>query len=395
MPARINALVVDDDSASRLLVCTLLEKLLVERVLPVESGRLALEAIERDSSINLLVCDLRMPDIDGVALLSALPERRFLPILIISGLDRATLDIAFHAAEARGLDVLGSLEKPITLAALEPMIEQVRQRGAAQEDRELIPGGREGLLSLLEKSASICLPQPVMSLSNGELSGIAVRPGWHEEAGIETDICTIARRFGLLRELTLSTLANAGQLFLAQDHQVADLWISLGLDGSVLADRSFPDLAKRCVQSHWLEPEQVVFEVRLNDVTANPVACLEVIARLRVMGFQIALDTEYLRVRTPITDVNIPFQQLRLSMARIRGEQAAALASETSVDAMVTAAHARAALALAVAVDSGETLREVDALHIDLASGPAVDELLGPRVGLAPSAPTGGAGARH
>ncbi len=375
MPSPIRALVVDDDSASRLLTCALLEKLNVERFHPVNSGRLALERLERDPAINLLICDLRMPDVDGVALMSALPEHRKLPVLIISGLDEATLSIAFHAAKLRGLDIIGAIEKPVTLASLEPVITALRER-YDEAAEQCIPGGREGFLAWLQDGECSCEPSPIMRLPDGALGGLEVESSWGGAVQAASSIVTVARQYGLQRQLMLSTLASAGRLHLSWDDCDPDMWMSFALDAAVLADRAFPDLARKCIASHWLEPEQIVFEVRHDDVAARPAACLEVIARLRVMGFQIALDTEILRFKTAITAVDIPFQQLRLSPSKradLRGQV------QTGAEALhdfVEAAHARSALAMALAIDSAEQLHLMSEQHLDLAAGPAVAEQL-------------------
>ncbi len=375
MSSPIRALVVDDDSASRLLICTLLDNLKVERVQPVESGRSALEALERDPTINLLVCDLRMPDVDGVALMSAVPRHRKLAVLIVSGLDESTLSIAFHAAKLRGLDILGAIEKPACLATLEPLITDLRMR-YAQAGEQAIPGGREGFLAWLQDGESSCEPSPIMRLGDGQLGGLDVASSWGGEVQTSAGIVTVARQFGLQRELMLATLASAGRLHLSWDDCDPELWMSFALDAAVLEDRAFPDLARKCIASHWLEPEQIVFEVRQDDVARQPAATLEVIARLRVMGFQIALDTEMLSFRTALAAGEIPFQQLRLLPSKKLASGRVPGPSEEILHEFADAAHARSALAMALAVDSAEALDQVDAQCLDLAAGAAVAERL-------------------
>ncbi len=391
MTSPIRALVVDDDPASRLLVCVLLEKLEVERFYPVNSGRAALETLERDPSINLLISDLRMPEVDGVALMSALPEHRKLPILIISGLDESTLSIAFHAAKLRGLDIIGALEKPVSLASLEPVISALRQR-YVQAGEQAIPGGREGFLNWLQDGESSCEPSPIMRLADGALGGLEVESSWGQRVHSTSSIISVARQFRLQRELMLSTLASAGRLHLSWQDSDPDMWMSFALEAAVLADRAFPDLARKCISSHWLEPDQIVFEVRHEDVVAQPVACLEVIARLRVMGFQIALDTEILRFKTAITAVDIPFQQLRLKPSARAGLGDHSMTSADALHEFVDAAHARSALAMAVAIDSSDQLQVMSEQHLDLAAGQAVNQQLhwvrpGGASGSAPGSP--------
>ena len=73
------------------------------------------------------VLDLGMPGMDGVELLRFLSEQEFRsPVLIISGFDRRVLDSAFRLGEALGLTMIGPLEKPVRLEALETLLTELK-----------------------------------------------------------------------------------------------------------------------------------------------------------------------------------------------------------------------------------------------------------------------------
>ena len=75
----------------------------------------------------VVALDLGMPDSDGVQLLRFLAEHVFDgPVLIISGFDRRVLDSAFRLGEALGLRMVGPLEKPTRLEALEELLLEVK-----------------------------------------------------------------------------------------------------------------------------------------------------------------------------------------------------------------------------------------------------------------------------
>jgi len=110
-------LVAEDDAD----VCALLARVIepMASVRAVHDGETALEAA-RSERFDAIVSDYMLPGIDGLELVRKLRARartRRIPILVISGHDRATL--LEHAREA-GADAF--LRKPFTLKQLRQTI---------------------------------------------------------------------------------------------------------------------------------------------------------------------------------------------------------------------------------------------------------------------------------
>lgn len=92
----------------------------------IETGR---DSDFRDKFVDqrpqMVALDLGMPGMDGVELLRFLSDQRFKgPVLIVSGFDRRVLESAFRLGEALDLKMVGPLEKPARLDALEDIFKQ-------------------------------------------------------------------------------------------------------------------------------------------------------------------------------------------------------------------------------------------------------------------------------
>ncbi len=116
----LHVLVVDDESFMRSLLGRILEDIGVRQVSFAEDGNKAFEVLKRSrSKIDLLLCDLEMPEMDGfgfVKMLRAGEEEQYrdLPVLILTG--RSDED-SVH--DALNLGIQGYVVKPTSRTVLE------------------------------------------------------------------------------------------------------------------------------------------------------------------------------------------------------------------------------------------------------------------------------------
>jgi len=122
-------LVIDDEASSQALARLALEQLGFNNIAVVDDGAAALELLDRPQPAPaLIICDIFMPQADGIELVNALAERHFQGALVlVTGGDSQFLVIAKRVARFRGLRLLGSLHKPLSSTVLE----QVLQGGSA------------------------------------------------------------------------------------------------------------------------------------------------------------------------------------------------------------------------------------------------------------------------
>jgi CheY-like chemotaxis protein len=76
-------------------------------------ARAALATLGRRAP-EILICDLALPDMDGIEFLQAAASRGYTGgVILLSGMDAGVCDAAGELARALGLRVLGAFRKPI------------------------------------------------------------------------------------------------------------------------------------------------------------------------------------------------------------------------------------------------------------------------------------------
>ncbi len=122
MPASV--LVVDDDGGTRELLAEMLGLLGFKELHTAEDGRMALKVLsDLQHPPKFLICDIYMPEMDGFEFLDQLVAQRYCGgIVMMTGVDPEMLRVARNLALARGLHVLGTFTKPVSLDELSSIL---------------------------------------------------------------------------------------------------------------------------------------------------------------------------------------------------------------------------------------------------------------------------------
>lgn len=111
-------LVLDDDRFMLAMLKDMLEQIGVRDIYTEASTHHALSTLA-DASPDMLICDLALPDMDGIELLQVAAQRGFGGgVILLSGTDSGVRDAAGELARALGLRVDGIFRKPIALDQL-------------------------------------------------------------------------------------------------------------------------------------------------------------------------------------------------------------------------------------------------------------------------------------
>lgn len=129
----LRVLLIDDDTFMLSLLADMFADLGHREVRCESDAKRALQSLA-GTPPALLVCDLSMPDMDGIEFLHAAAAAGFRgSVMLLSGMDVGVRRSAERLAQAHGLMVLGAYKKPISLdelrAALAPLTDPAAPGG--------------------------------------------------------------------------------------------------------------------------------------------------------------------------------------------------------------------------------------------------------------------------
>lgn len=113
-PSRLSVLLLDDDGFMLDVLTDMLADIGVADVRRESDARAALTTLA-GTPPALLICDLSMPDMDGIEFIHAAAGASFGGyVMLLSGMDSGVRRAAERLARAHGLQVLGAYKKPMS-----------------------------------------------------------------------------------------------------------------------------------------------------------------------------------------------------------------------------------------------------------------------------------------
>lgn len=110
-----SVLVVDDDEFSRAIFRANVASLGLSNIQEASDGRAGVQAMNHmPQPPDFLICDIFMPDMDGIEFVNELTRRGYAGgLILVTGVNMDMLEVAAQIATVNGLRVVGSFIKPV------------------------------------------------------------------------------------------------------------------------------------------------------------------------------------------------------------------------------------------------------------------------------------------
>ena len=371
----LKILIVEDNDFQRMVTEQTVKGLGVVHITVAADGYQALEKLEGQTAADIVICDLDMPGMDGIQFLGHVADRNLAKAVILaSALEPALIRTVEDLATEHGLNVLGSLPKPISLERLRELMElyfgdepDVAPRQKVQE----IQFTEAELDEAIDNNQFELYHQPKVLLQSGRMIATEALCRWnHPEAGLisPAHFIPLMETTGLITKLTYTLLDQAIDQIKIWQNEGRAIAVAVNLSAVVLSDTSLPDQLYEKVRASGLAPELLILEITESSLIQNAARALESLARLKMKGFSLSID-DFGTGYSSMQQLNrIPFSELKIDRSFVQG----ACSDNTRraiIEANIGLAHT---LKMSTVAEGIETVHEwllLNKLNCDMAQG--------------------------
>lgn len=317
-------LLIDDEPFALKLFTLQLANLGFTDVIAHEHAENALPVLERNPGhIDLVFCDLQMPDMDGVEFVRHLARIHYTGgLVLMSGEDERILKTVENLAKSRNLDVFGILRKPFALEQLKSILEDKLTRTTRPSRPVPKTYGPDELQRAITGGQLVNYYQPKVAIDSGRVAGVETLVRWrHPQDGLvfPDQFITTAEQHGLIHDLTLTVLSGALYQARCWQDEGLDLHIAVNISTASLASLDFPDLIIRAATEARMDLGKLILEVTESRLMNDPLSSIDILSRLRLKRIGLSID-DFGTGHSSLSQLrDIPFDELKVDRGFVHG----------------------------------------------------------------------------
>lgn len=284
----------------------------------------ALVLLSRQGGVDLLILDIRLPDIDSLKFLGDAAHAGLIWAVIIS--NNVPFDLIAtikHLGQMAGYELLNDLPNQFSSSELKKILSKYSRKSKSLP--QLIFLEQPSYIDIekcLIFSEEELIPyyQPKINLQTRDVVGVQVLPRLrHKELGM-LDRCSfvdVVKHFGFMNAMT-HKIVQCALAFLRDEELLENLTVSVFIEAEQLAG---PELIKSVIEllkSERVQGQSLVFEIITSGSLKLTAVILENIVRLRLLGCGVSIDDFGTLLPSLLGTIKIPYTEIRVDAAFLR-----------------------------------------------------------------------------
>jgi EAL domain-containing protein (putative c-di-GMP-specific phosphodiesterase class I)/CheY-like chemotaxis protein len=294
--ANLRVLIIDDQEHVRRFERSVLASMGIADIVEAANGREAVSFVSQPGGwFDLILCDLRMPDWDGIETMRAFAALGVQSgVAIVSGEDERLIDTSALLADAHGLRLLGTIQKPITMPKLQPILAKLRTRLTPSRGLSVLLAPEGDIQNAFDRNELSLMYQPKVSIKTGELAGVEALVRWeHPEFGMFPPgafVPLMESSPEYSSRLTEFTLCEAVSCVSRAGAAGRKLNTAINLSRRAFDRLDLPEWLEQLCREHNVPTALITLELTETAVAHDAVRLLDVATRLRLKGFALSID---------------------------------------------------------------------------------------------------------
>lgn len=334
MPAP-SLIVLEDHPILRQSTALALQTLGHREILTAANGLEALQQLRQSGGVDIAICDVRMPEMDGMTFLRfAAQERLIRAVILVSEVSAELRRAMLHLAGIYKFQVLGELGKPLCVATLSEQINTYRSADDAVKSLPTPSISAEEVRKGFSDTKIEVHFQPKINLTTNDEHGCEALVRWRKS---NKELLSPIHFLDQIREQKLQF--ELAKLVLERSLEFAALDKSTGRINNISLNLEIADLQNselinhidRRIRHYRIPASSLTFEVTEGELDHSPAISLENLIRLRLMGCRVSIDdfgTGYSSLQrlcdTPCTEIKLDASFIRRMKTNLRAREAIA-----------------------------------------------------------------------